>query len=146
MRSRRKKTNRWSRGSAYQDYYRLNVRLDEVKSESNDKVAGKLLLIGGVFLLGVICMFVHAYLTQGIQKPIITHVKESRELDVPYFALTEKELELYQDYKIQKGDTLWSISKKLKLPLKKIKSINKMSSDNITVGQEIKIPVKKKLP
>ncbi len=40
-------------------------------------------------------------------------------------------------YKVIKGDTLYSISRKFKVPLKQLKKLNGIISNNISIGQEL---------
>ncbi len=47
-------------------------------------------------------------------------------------------------YKVQKGDTVWTISKKFNASTKGIKTLNKMKSNKIKVGKTIFIPSKAK--
>ena len=42
-------------------------------------------------------------------------------------------------YIVQKGDSLWSISKKFNISVDKLKDINNLSSNLITVGQKLKV-------
>lgn len=42
-------------------------------------------------------------------------------------------------YKVQAGDTLWRISQKVNLSVEQLKAINNLQSDNIYVGQELRI-------
>ncbi len=43
-------------------------------------------------------------------------------------------------YKVQKGDSLWSIAKKFNVGINEIKSANNLTSNLISVGQELVIP------
>ena len=43
-------------------------------------------------------------------------------------------------YIVKKGDTLWSIAKKLNLSLDDLKNVNNLSTNSLTVGQVLKIP------
>ena len=43
-------------------------------------------------------------------------------------------------YIVQKGDTLWSIANKYKVTVNKLKEINNLSSNLITIGQKLIIP------
>ncbi|MCT4509464.1 MAG: LysM peptidoglycan-binding domain-containing protein [Tepidibacter sp.] len=44
------------------------------------------------------------------------------------------------DYKVQSGDSLWSIANKFKVTISEIKSFNNLTSDNIYIDQNLKIP------
>ena len=43
-------------------------------------------------------------------------------------------------YKVQKGDTLYGISKQFDVPVETIKRVNNLSNDRISVGQQLQIP------
>lgn len=45
-------------------------------------------------------------------------------------------------HKVSKGDTLYSISRKYGVSVKQIKDANNLSSDNLSIGQRLKIPRK----
>ncbi|CAH2214625.1 muramidase family protein [Tepidibacter aestuarii] len=44
------------------------------------------------------------------------------------------------DYKVQSGDSLWSIANKFNVSISEIKSVNNLTSDTIYVDQNLKIP------
>ncbi|MBR2712630.1 MAG: LysM peptidoglycan-binding domain-containing protein [Bacilli bacterium] len=48
-------------------------------------------------------------------------------------------------YVVKKGDTLYSISKMYDIPLNELKLYNNINSDNLSVGQQIKIPESKSI-
>ena len=48
----------------------------------------------------------------------------------------------YRIYTVKKGDTLIKIAKKFNVSVKEIKKINRLKSNNIRIGQKLKIPVK----
>lgn len=50
------------------------------------------------------------------------------------------------DYIVQSGDTLGKIAGKYKLTVKDLKALNKLTSDNIFVGQKLKVPGTKTEP
>lgn len=45
-----------------------------------------------------------------------------------------------QTYIVQRGDTLYGISKQFDVPVETIKRVNNLTSNNISVNQELKIP------
>lgn len=45
-----------------------------------------------------------------------------------------------QNYKVQKGDSLWSIANKFNVTISEIKSLNNLTSDTIYVDQNLNIP------
>ena len=48
----------------------------------------------------------------------------------------------YINYVVKKGDTLYRISKRFKVPIRTIMKVNALTSYNIKVGQTLKIPVR----
>jgi hypothetical protein len=46
------------------------------------------------------------------------------------------------EYTVQSGDSLYLISKAFNVPVKEIKEMNSLKSDNLRVGQKIKVPKK----
>ena len=42
-----------------------------------------------------------------------------------------------KQYKVRRGDTLYSISKKFSMPVNLIKKLNNLEGDNLSVGQTI---------
>ncbi len=57
----------------------------------------------------------------------------------PKAIVTTEVISIKEGYAVQKGDTLFGLSKKFNLSVEEIKKINKMSSDNLSIGQIIKI-------
>lgn len=144
MKNRFSRKSRSLKDRSKKEQIRLNARLNRQSKDEGGSVAFRFIALASVFLIAVVMMFVHKYFTEGIQTSGQgMEAEEVYELETPYFALTDEELKEYQDYVIKKGDTLWSLSNELRIPVRKIKAINKMSDDNITVGQKIKIPLKK---
>lgn len=47
-------------------------------------------------------------------------------------------LTLASEYKVKKGDTLWSLSRMHKTTVEDIKEINKLKNDNLSIGQTLK--------
>ena len=54
-------------------------------------------------------------------------------LNYPY--KPPKEEQAKDSYTVQKGDTLYSISKKMNIPIETIKKINKLDNNNLSIGQ-----------
>ena len=54
-------------------------------------------------------------------------------IGLPYYAEGD------EYYTVQKGDSLWSIAKKLNTTVDKLKSINNLSSNLLSIGQRLKI-------
>lgn len=52
----------------------------------------------------------------------------------------KEENEEYITYTIQKGDSLYQIAKRYNLNINDIKSINNLKTDNLSIGQKLKIP------
>ena len=51
----------------------------------------------------------------------------------------EKEKNNFKYYTVKKGDTLYSISKKYNMSLQDLKNLNKLKSNDIKIGQKLKI-------
>ena len=65
-----------------------------------------------------------------------TILQIGQNLKVPKINIVEPEYEIYI---VKKGDTLWSISKENGLTVNEIKELNNLTSNLLSVGQEIKI-------
>lgn len=59
--------------------------------------------------------------------------------NIPYIAPSTV---ITDTYKVQSGDTLYSISKKLDTTVTELKKLNNLSSNMLSVGQALKIPTK----
>jgi LysM repeat protein len=62
---------------------------------------------------------------------------ELRIVQPPDFTLTMA----YETYEVQQGDTLYTISGKYNLTIAEIKEINELTSNNLSIGQKLQIPV-----
>ncbi|WP_228460254.1 LysM peptidoglycan-binding domain-containing protein [Cytobacillus dafuensis] len=63
------------------------------------------------------------------------------------FALTTNEAKaLSGTYTVKEGDSLYRISKENGISIKELKSINKLTSDKIYIGQTLEVPVKLQTP
>ena len=56
---------------------------------------------------------------------------------------TKKSDNTQDGYKIQKGDTLYSLSKKFNMSVDEIKNLNGFSGDMLSVGTVIKVPTER---
>ena len=69
-----------------------------------------------------------------------TNIKAGTQLTIvqpPDFALTMA----YETYEVEQGDTLYTISGEYGLTIAEIKEINNLTSNNLSVGQQLRIPV-----
>ena len=46
----------------------------------------------------------------------------------------------YQIYKVQKGDSLWSISQKYNIPVNELIALNNLTNLTLQIGDELKVP------
>ena len=72
-------------------------------------------------------------LAEGVIKAILEYK------NIPY---TAPSTVITDTYKVQSGDTLYSISKKLDTTVTELKKLNNLSSNMLSVGQVLKIPTK----
>lgn len=72
-------------------------------------------------------------LAEGVIKAILEYK------NIPY---TAPSTVITDTYKVQSGDTLYSISKKLDTTVTELKKLNNLSSNMLSVGQVLKIPAK----
>ena len=57
-----------------------------------------------------------------------------------YKGYNYKEPRLQEEYIVQKGDTLWNISKKLGTSVNELKELNNLTSNLLFIGQKLKVP------
>ena len=56
------------------------------------------------------------------------------------YELPKMEEEVYENsYEVAKGDTLFSISRKFDMTVEELRGINKISDNNIKIGQTLKV-------
>lgn len=72
-------------------------------------------------------------LAEGVIKAVLEYK------DIPY---TSKEKIVSDNYKVMKGDTLYSIAKKLDTTVDELKKINNLDNNILSIGEVIKIPTK----
>ncbi|WP_053365823.1 3D domain-containing protein [Bacillus sp. FJAT-27245] len=58
---------------------------------------------------------------------------------VVLFGFSNASLAAGNTYKVQKGDTLWSIAKKNNIAVQQLKTLNNLKSDNIQLNQVLKL-------
>lgn len=59
-----------------------------------------------------------------------------------YFNADAKEaLALTEKYQVQKGDTLYVLSKRFNTTVEEIKTVNRLKSDNIHIGEKLMLPI-----
>lgn len=76
-----------------------------------------------------------------VSQPVRQELSEP-EIVVPHVQLVPGE---YTDYKVSKGETLYTVSRRFNVPVESIKLANGLSSDAIQEGQMLQVP-KKALP
>lgn len=52
---------------------------------------------------------------------------------------------IYETYIVQKGDTLYGIARKYDITVDKLKNINNITSNNLYIGQQLKVPLQEPL-
>lgn len=61
----------------------------------------------------------------------------NQQLKVPKSNDIEENIE--ETYIVKRGDTLWSISKDFDIPVSELKELNNLTSNLLSIGQELKI-------
>ncbi|MCP4297896.1 MAG: transglycosylase SLT domain-containing protein [Proteobacteria bacterium] len=85
-------------------------------------------------------------LKRGITPAIYKEFEIAIPLDVAIGITEYKKLSLHRKqfwkyYKIRKGESLWSLSRKFQIPIRKIKSFNQMRGSFLRIGQKIMLPL-----
>lgn len=94
------------------------------------EVASKLAVLYNVplsFILGV-----------GTIHLVDEHIKK---IDYDYLRFPYIPPEGANVYVVQSGDSLWSIARKLNLTVEELKAANNLTSNNLSIGQRLRIPV-----
>lgn len=68
-----------------------------------------------------------------------TTLQISQTLKVPKTVIEESPIQNEETYIVQKGDTLWSISRKLGISVNELKDLNNLTSNLLNIGQQLKI-------
>ena len=76
------------------------------------------------------------YRFDNIKKRDLKKWKSYKE-DIPEKKKEKPKYKLPKYYKVKKGDTLYSISKKFNISVQKLKEINGLTSNNISIGQRL---------
>jgi LysM repeat protein len=63
--------------------------------------------------------------------------KETKRSQVK--TITKSKKSPHQNYKVKKGDTLYSIARKFKTTIKNLKDANNLSTNNLSIGQQLTI-------
>ncbi len=71
------------------------------------------------------------------QNPVVTNYPKQTKDTNPVPNTTEDATNTRFYYKVIKGDTLYSISRKFKVSLQKLKELNSLTTNNISIGQEL---------
>lgn len=68
-----------------------------------------------------------------------TTLQINQTLKVPKSVIEESPIQNEETYIVQKGDTLWSISRKLGISVNELKELNNLTSNLLNIGQQLKI-------
>lgn len=68
-----------------------------------------------------------------------TTLQINQTLKVPKTVIEESPIQNEETYIVQKGDTLWSISRKLGISVNELKDLNNLTSNLLNIGQQLKI-------
>lgn len=68
-----------------------------------------------------------------------TTLQINQTLKVPKTVIEEPPIQNEETYIVQKGDTLWSISRKLGISVNELKDLNNLTSNLLNIGQQLKI-------
>ena len=68
-----------------------------------------------------------------------TTLQINQTLKVPKTVIEESPIQNEKTYIVQKGDTLWSISRKLGISVNELKDLNNLTSNLLNIGQQLKI-------
>ena len=68
-----------------------------------------------------------------------TTLQINQPLKVPKTVIEESPIQNEETYIVQKGDTLWSISRKLGISVNELKDLNNLTSNLLNIGQQLKI-------
>ena len=68
-----------------------------------------------------------------------TTLQINQTLKVPKAVIEESPIQNEETYIVQKGDTLWSISRKLGISVNELKELNNLTSNLLNIGQQLKI-------
>ena len=63
----------------------------------------------------------------------------NQQLKVPKINNNEPPINNTEIYIVQKGDTLWSISRKFNISVNELKQLNNLTNNLLSIGQQLKI-------
>lgn len=93
---------------------KFNLTVDELKSANN--LSSNALIVGSELI-----------------------IPKTKELDIDTTG-DDEEMNMYVNYTVLKGDSLYSIAKKYNISVDIIKDINNLENNNLSIGQLLKIP------
>jgi len=68
------------------------------------------------------------------------YAEEIVKIVANYKGFNYTEPRVQEEYKVEKGDTLWNISKKLNTTVEELKKLNNLSNNLLYIGQVLKVP------